>query len=130
MRYTVTKNFVFRGYQFNPGELFDAEEMQCDTSRARTLMNQRYIVPGYDGENAPLGNKKTKTVSKPAPAPSAPEATDPQDNEGGEGTDTENDPENEPEADSGEEESGEEESGEEESEPEEEPAPTKSKRRS
>lgn len=94
MRYTATRKFVFRSYQFEPGDLFDTDAVQCDPHRARVLMNQRYIEPGYNGENATLSGKKSKTVSTQAPAANEPE----QANSAEEQPEAGNEPENEPES--------------------------------
>lgn len=105
MQYTTVKPFVFRGVAFNTGDLFDTDKMSCEPHRAKTLMNTRYITPGYF--------KPEEKLSQPQKAEKQP-TRQPESNKPDEAN-SEPDDENEPE---GEEEIGEENEPEGENEPE------------
>lgn len=70
--YTVIRPFTFRGIKFKVGEPFDASAVQCDSHRAHTLMSQRYIEPGYDGEEKPKAVKQAHTPEKMKNEPQKP----------------------------------------------------------
>lgn len=129
MQYTVIKPFVFRGVSYVSGDLFDTDESLCDPHRAKTLMHQRYLTPGYSEQKAASAGQKAKKQAN-AKAP----ANDPQkgDSEPDDTNEPEQ-PENEPEQHDGEEHDAED--GDNSDEEPEEPAPapvakTTSRRRS
>lgn len=111
MKHTVIKPFVFRGQSFNTGDMFDteAEAVHCDPYRARTLMNQRYITPGFDdqkGASKPPTGESGGNITTPPSEPEngdsgAEEPSEPETQEDEGETDPENEPEgSEPEAQS------------------------------
>jgi hypothetical protein len=64
--YVVLKEFSFRGLSFKSGDIFDPVKAQCDGSRLRVLVAQRYLdvsaVPG-EGKNPPVVNEKATAAT-------------------------------------------------------------------
>ena len=98
MQYTVLKPFVFRGVSYVRGDLFDTDKSQCDPHRATMLMNQRYLAPGYSGQNdtsAAATAKKQGNAKAPA---NEPEKGKSEPDDGNEPDNEPEEPENEPES--------------------------------